>query len=207
MEDMIDTKFIEKLSSSEPTPGGGGASAYCGAIAGACATFVANLTLNNKNFEKLSNQLETSIQRLNDAVSDLLILIETDADSFAPVAKAMKLPKGELRDKKLNESLIGACETPLQIMEKCLDVLDECEFLCHNGTKFAVSDIGCAAIMAKAALVSASLNVYINIKLFTNKDRASMFKDLTDDLIAQGVAAADRVYMTVAERIDGWRFV
>ena len=47
---MVDTTFIEELASSAPTPGGGGASAYCGALAAALATMVGNLTVGKKRY-------------------------------------------------------------------------------------------------------------------------------------------------------------
>ncbi len=203
----IDTNFIERLSSADPTPGGGGASAYCGALAGACAAFVGNLTYNNKKFDDISDVVAGAITRLNDATSDLIYLVDRDALSFLPVSKALKMEKGELRDRKLNKALLGACETPLEIMQKCLDIIDECDLLAKSGSRLAVSDIGCAASMAKAALISASLNVYVNIRLFTDMDKAAHYKELVDGLVSEGVSAADSIYQIVADEIDAWRLV
>ena len=203
----IDTCFVERLSSGDPTPGGGAASAYCGALAGACASMVANLTYANDKFDSIRGALEASVNRLNEINSDLLILVDEDAKSFEPVAKAMKLPKGELRNKKMDDALVLACSVPLEIMQKCIDVIEECDYLAENGAKLAVSDVGCAALMAKAALVSASLNVYVNVRLFSDVAKAAQFKALADNLCEGGVRAADAVYGSVAEKIDAYRLV
>ena len=41
-------KFLAELASKAPTPGGGGAAAYCGALACARASMVGNLTVGKK---------------------------------------------------------------------------------------------------------------------------------------------------------------
>lgn len=203
----IDTEFIERLSGADATPGGGAASAYCGALAGACASMVANITFTNEKYDQISGQLEASINRLNDANSDLLILVDEDAKSFAPVAKAMKLPKGEIRNRKMDDALVLACSVPLEIMQKCLDVIEECEFLAKNTGKLTLSDIGCAASMAKAALIAASMNVFVNVRLFSDPSKAEQFKSLATSLCEEGVTEADYAYSIVADQLDAYRLV
>ena len=44
------TEFLEVLSSAEPVPGGGGASAAVGAFASALGMMVANLTVGKKKY-------------------------------------------------------------------------------------------------------------------------------------------------------------
>ena len=46
----INQDFINELASKAPTPGGGGASAYCGALATALASMVGNLTVGKKTY-------------------------------------------------------------------------------------------------------------------------------------------------------------
>ena len=203
----IDTNFVERLSSADPTPGGGAASSYCAALAGACASMVANLTYENDKYEKIRGALEACVERLNDVNSDLLILVDEDAKAFEPVSSAMKLPKGELRNKKMDEALVGACSVPLEIMQKAQDVIEECDYLARNGAKLAISDVGCAVCIAKAALISASLNVFVNVKLFSDKAKAEQFKELAYHLCEMGVRDADAIYGIVADKIDAYRLV
>ena len=46
----LDTEFLEKLASAEPAPGGGGASAYAGALAAALAAMVGNLAVGKPKY-------------------------------------------------------------------------------------------------------------------------------------------------------------
>ena len=201
----IDIDFIEKLSSADPTPGGGGAAAYAGALAGALGSMVGNITLGNPKYEEVHGSVQDSVERLNEAIADLIILIGEDATSFAPAAKAMRMEKGEERDRALDAALVGACETPLKMIQKCQDILEECDYLADNGSKLALSDIGCAAAIARGAIVSASLNIYINRKLFCDSKRADEYKELVDNLVSDGVRSADLVYEKIADLLDAWK--
>ena len=57
------------------------------------------------------------------------------------------------------------------------------------------------AVLAKAALLSASLNVRINIGSMADKARAKAYRDQMEDLIAAGGTLADDVYAGVVERL------
>ena len=47
------TRFIDALASSAPVPGGGGASAYVGAIARTLVFTVGNLTIGKKKYAEV----------------------------------------------------------------------------------------------------------------------------------------------------------
>ena len=57
--------FIEKLSTKEPTPGGGGASALIGAVAAALASMVAGLTSGKKKYAEYQDDIERIIKNMN----------------------------------------------------------------------------------------------------------------------------------------------
>ena len=54
---MYDTSFIDELASAAPTPGGGGASAYAGALAAALASMVGNLTVGKKTYADVEDMM------------------------------------------------------------------------------------------------------------------------------------------------------
>lgn len=49
--------FLEELASKAPTPGGGAASALCGAVAAALTAMLANLTVGKAGSEEMSSEL------------------------------------------------------------------------------------------------------------------------------------------------------
>ena len=165
---MVNTEFIEALASKAPTPGGGGASAYVGALASALASMVGNLTVGKKKYADVEERVQAELLELEATRLRLLELIDADAEAFAPLAAAYGLPRGTEEETAaqraaLQVALVDACEVPLEIMRQCVQVIESCVFLGCHGSVLAVSDAGAGAVLAKAALLAASLNVRINI--------------------------------------------
>ncbi len=203
---MVSTEFIEALASKEPTPGGGGASAYAGALASALASMVGNLTVGKKKYADVEKRVQSELLELADTRLRLLELIDADAAAFAPLAAAYGMPRGtdeEAAAQKaaLQAALVDACEVPLEIMRQCVQVVESCVFLAKHGSVLAVSDAGAGAVLAKAALLAASLNVRINIASMDDAVRAEAYREEMEELIAAGSALADDVYADVVERL------
>lgn len=203
---MVDTEFIDALASKAPTPGGGGASAYAGALASALASMVGNLTVGKKKYAAVEERVQTELLELADTRIRLLELIDEDAEAFAPLAAAYRLSRGTEEEAAaqraaLQAALVGACEAPLAIMGQCVQVIESCVFLARHGSVLAVSDAGAGAVLAKAALLAASLNVRINIGSMDDEARAAAYRDQMEDLITAGSALADDVYADVVERL------
>ena len=209
MGDEMDTEFLEELASASSTPGGGGASAYCGAIAAALASMVCNLTIGKAKFSDVESEVVGCLGRLSILRSRLVSLVDEDSQAFGPLAAAYRMPKDndaliEARTAAIQEGLILACEPPLAMMRAIIDVLHECDFIARNGSKMAISDAGACALIAKAALMSASLNVYINAdSMSTDQDR-QRFIDEADALVSRGVELADAIYLHVASEIGSF---
>lgn len=203
---MLDTTFIMDLASKAPTPGGGGASAYGGALASALGSMVGNLTVGKKRYEAVEADTYIVLEKLADARVRLIELVEEDARAFAPLAAAYGMPKATpdeqaAKDAAMQEALVGACEVPLDIMRTCARVIELCEFLAYNGSRMALSDVGVAVAFGKAALLGASLNVYINAKDIGDRERAERYTGEADRLIESGSALADKLYAYVFNEI------
>lgn len=185
---MVNRAFIDALASKDPTPGGGGASAYCGALASALSSMVGNLTVGKKKYAAVEADVIVSLEKLAALRERLLELIDEDAEAFAPLARAYGLPKATpeeqaAKNAALQEALVDACEVPLEIMRACAEVIEITEFMAAEGSRLAVSDAGVAVAFAKAALVGASFNVYINVASMDDADRAAAYRAEADELI------------------------
>lgn len=205
----MDTEFIDELASGAPTPGGGGASAYCGAIAASLASMVANLTLGKARYSDIEDEVIGCLGRLTILRSRLVDLVEADALAFEPLALAYRMPKDTeaealARKDAIQEGLVGACIPPISIMEALIDVLHECDFLAHHGSKMAISDSGACALIARSAIISASLNVYINAASMDDGEKADAYRSKADALIEEGIGLADGIYSHVAAEIGAF---
>lgn len=158
---MIEKQTIggwgDALASKAPVPGGGGASALCGSLAAALGQMVANLTVGKKRYEDVEEEMQQSLFALNILQLELTALADKDAEVFAPLAAAYSMPSStkeeqEEKQRVMEERLLAASLVPIQMMEKTSAVLDILGLLEEKGSKMAVSDVGVAAQMARAAL-------------------------------------------------------
>ena len=193
----MDTTFIDELASAAPTPGGGGAASYVGAVASALASMVGNLTVGKKTYAAVEDDVRARLDALEHLRDKLLALIESDAQAFEPLAASYRMPKATpeeaaAKQAALQLALGPACDVPLIIMRTCAEVIDHADFLARNGSKLAVSDAGAAAVLARAAVV-ASMNVYINAASMDDEARADRYRAEADRLIAEANERADGI--------------
>lgn len=203
---MIDRTFIDELASSAPTPGGGGASAYCGALASALASMVANLTVGKKKYADVEADMIVMLEKLATVRERLLELVEEDAEAFKPLAAAYRMPKSTpeeeaAKNAALQAALSDACEVPLEIMRTCARVVEMSEFLAQHGSRLALSDVGVGALFAKAALNGASLNVFANVVSMDDKERAGAYRHEAITLMNVWSERADMVFARVLNEI------
>lgn len=194
----LDTEFLEKLASAEPAPGGGGASAYAGALAAALAAMVGNLAVGKPKYADEQEGILASLDRLAQLRSELLGLVAADAEAYLPLNRAYRLPREtqqeqEARQEAIQAALGPACDIPLQIMEACSKIIDEADYLAHHGSRLAVSDAGAAAVLARGALVSAAMNIFLNVDSMTDPQRALEYRAKVNELMISAQVRSDIV--------------
>lgn len=200
MLDMKTTAFLEVLSSKEPVPGGGGASAAVGAMGAALGMMVTNLTVGKKKYAAVEDEI-VQIRGQLAALRDRLVnLTDEDAKAFEPLAKAYSLPKEE-KELVMEQALYEASIVPLSIMETILDVMELLEVLGEKGSRLAISDVGVGIVFAQAALEGASLNIFINTKLMGNRERAEGLNQKANDMITRGTLLRTRIFDDVKAQL------
>ena len=198
--------FLEELASKAAAPGGGGASALVGAAGVALGSMVGSLTVGKKKYAAVEADIIALNVRAEALRKQLEALVQADAEAFLPVAAAYKLPKETPEQQAhkaavLEKALDRACAVPLEIMGKCAEGIALVEEYAARGSALAVSDAGCAAALCKAALQAASLNVFINTKLMTNKTHAAALDAQADALLSEYVPKADAVFAQVTKQL------
>ena len=69
------------------------------------------------------------------------------------------------------------------------------------GSRLAVSDAGCAAVLCKSAMQAAALNVYINTKSMADREYAEELNDEVEELLNEYCDRADDIYDDVADEL------
>ena len=165
---MTIKEFQDALSSKNPTPGGGTASAIALGQSASLVAMVANLTIGNQKWSDGWEISDSALVLANKIIEDSGRLAEEDSDSFDDVMSAFKLPKETedqkiIRRRKIRESTLKAAEIPYNTALLALDLLKIMVPLSLHGNANAISDIGVAALLATAACKGALFNVEINL--------------------------------------------
>lgn len=199
-------EFTKELQSAAPVPGGGGASALCGAIGTALGSMVCQVTRlkpkfagDNDTYLKIINTAET-------VVEELLGEIDTDANAFSALMAAYRMPKGtdaerQVREKCIQEQLVNATEAPLYTMKlicKAIMLLSDAQKLSSHDV---ISDVAVGISLCRAALWGAAMNVYINAASMKDAAKRQSYIDEADNMISEYSEIADRVYMTTKAAI------
>lgn len=204
---MYDTTFIDDLASAAPVPGGGGASAYAGALAAALGSMVGNLTVGKTAYAQVEGEAQAALAELASIRARLVELVDEDARAFEPISRAYKMPHASedeqaARHEAIQAALVGACEPPLETMRQALALLAPCEFLAHHGSRLARSDIGVAAAFARAAADGASLTVHVNAKDMDDRWLAARVSSQADDLREQVRAKSEELFAFVKGEVN-----
>lgn len=199
-------QYLKVLSSKQPVPGGGGASALSGALGTALGLMVANLTVGKKKYAEVEGEIREYMEQLSQLREDFLRLADEDAEVFAPLAAAYGLPteteeQRAYKDAVMEENLKRASLVPLSVMEATLKTIAILEELEQKGSVMAVSDVGVAVQFARAALAGAVMNVYINTKSMKDRDKADDFNEEAYHMLTSGMARADEIYEKVLKRL------
>ena len=204
MIDKTVTEFTEVLASPAPVPGGGGASALVGAIGIALGDMVGELTTGKKKYADVEDDIQALMVRAQSLPERFLELVDGDAEAFAPLAKAYSIPKTDPnRDSIMETALRTACSVPLKIMHTCAEALDVIEEFASKGSRLAISDAGCGAILCKAAMQAASLNIFINTKAMKDREFAKKLEKEATALLYEYTARGDEIYVSVLGKIRG----
>jgi formiminotetrahydrofolate cyclodeaminase len=127
---------------------------------------VGNLTVGRSEHDGELSDMSERAQTMKQALADM---VDEDAHAFNRVMEAMRLPRSteserHARDRALQEAYRRAAEVPLEVVRLSLNVLDLANLAALKGRKDAASDAGTAALLARAAVEGAALNVVINLQ-------------------------------------------
>ena len=200
--DMTLAQFLDALASSDPTPGGGTASAVAGAMGASLLVMVTGLAKSNTNSDDEKAALAAARQALQPLVATLTALADTDAAAFDEVMAAYRLAKASddekaARSAAIQRALQGATTAPLQTLRACAGAMAHAGAVAACGNRSAVSDVGVAIGLLEAAAAGAEANVRINLGSVRDLQFTSAAGDETGRLVSvvtrQAAAARTRL--------------
>jgi len=114
----------------------------------------------------------------------------------------MRMPKGTpeeqaARDAALEAGYQQAARVPLGTATLCLEAIDLAGVVAARGNRNSASDAGVAALMARAGVEGAVLNVLINLGSVKDETFKAACRAETDDLSRAARARSDEVLAKV----------
>lgn len=166
--------FLDKVSGSDPVPGGGSVSALCGALAAALGTMVTRLTIGKKGYEENNETLQQAQDITIRSMQELIELIDKDAEAYRQVFACFQLPKATDEEKATRSAAIQqatkhATLIPFEVAKKALIVMSFIVNIAKEGNRNAITDACVAMMTARTAILGALLNVRINLSSLKDK--------------------------------------
>jgi formiminotetrahydrofolate cyclodeaminase len=202
MRDLTIADFLGQLAARVPAPGGGATAALHAAQAAALLAMVARYSDGATYDAELMSRVVTEADGL---AGEALTLAEADAAAFGAVAGAYRLPKDTdeqraARSAAIAEATAGAARPPADVIRLSLLLVSLAEELLPAGNRNVITDVAAAAEAARAAAVTARVNVEVNLRAISEPVLRAEFAAtaaVTDDIVAR----ADRIVAAVREEI------
>ncbi len=199
-------EFCRVLGSNAPAPGGGSVAALSGALGAELVAMVCRLSQGKEDLAAHQELLATVLDRAEILAASLLERVDRDTEAFNGVMAAFKMPKTTEAEKKARSAAIQAgyqeaVRSPLGIARECLEVLRLAESCLDKFNLNALSDLGVAAMEAKAGLEGAAMNVRINLPSIKDQAFVATIGGEVARYLEQGDELRSRVYRYVQDKL------
>jgi methenyltetrahydrofolate cyclohydrolase len=197
-------EYLSALRSSSPTPGGGSAAAYAGAMGTSLAAMVCRLTLASANLST-DHPLASAADRLDRLVEELSESASQDEECYSRYRAAAALPRStpeerQARGLALQASLHTAAETPLLTARRALEALSLAALVAEHGTKHALSDVDVAISLLTSSIDGALVFVAINADSIKDENLAADLKRRAEEIRSDASAASKRAATMLGSR-------
>ena len=166
--------FIEVLSTPTPTPGGGSAGAFAGAMGAALISMVSGLTIGKKKYAEYEAEMQAIRVMAEKLRKELTLAVDDDSSAFEALMGTFRLPKDTdeqkvARNAAIIHATLNAAHVPLHVAEDAVKVMELAIKSARHGNVNALSDAMSGFAMSRAALTAAGSNVRINLHSLEDK--------------------------------------
>ena len=187
-------QMLASLGAPTPAPGGGFAAAHVGAVAAALARMVASITARKPRHAAKAPAMTGIAERASVLVSRLSELARRDANVYAEVSAAFRLPDppaggADTKRRAIDEALLHAAEIPLETARACAEAAELCAEAAVDGHVPANADAAVGTLLAEAACRGAALNVHVNVRDMSDPAQHAAMTEEADGLAMRAAAA------------------
>ena len=166
--------FLEELAAPTPTPGGGSAAAYAGAMGAGLVAMVAALTIGKKKYADVEAEMQAVRVVAEKLRKELTQAVDDDSSAFEALMGTYKLPKETDEEKAARSAAIvgatlNAANIPLHVAEDATKVMELALKCVKKANVNAISDAMSGFALCRASLTAAGYNVKINLNTLEDK--------------------------------------
>ncbi len=129
LAELSTTDFIKELSADSPTPGGGSAAAFAGALGAALCAMVSRLTLGKEKYRDAWESMARAKDQADSIAQDLVALMDQDTLAYKEVVDALRLPKETEQQRTARREAVQkasreAASVPLETLRAVTSLVD-----------------------------------------------------------------------------------
>lgn len=201
--DLTLDAFVTVLSSAEPVPGGGSASAVAASLGASLVAMVASLSEGRARYAEHADVHRRTKAAGRELADRLLQIADEDAAAYAAFSAAAKMPRDTAaeqaqRTDSMRIAARVAAEVPFRCVEACVEIVGGAELLAGRSNVNASSDLDVAALLAEAAAQGAARNVLVNLPSVADEEWATETTARLDHLMARISVLAASTHQVVA---------
>ena len=202
--DLTGRDLLAAFAADTPTPGGGSASAFAGAMGASLLAMVSQMKKTRHNTDEERAVLADTGNRLLALRDELARLTDEDTEAFNGVMSAFKKPKTtdeekELRTCAIQTATLEATVTPLRVMQTAADALMLGLTVARFGNRNAASDAHVGISLLLAAVGGANENVEINLPSLADEGRRLKLREDAATVRTRAAQAASQAKAALRE--------
>jgi glutamate formiminotransferase/formiminotetrahydrofolate cyclodeaminase len=200
------TDFATVMASESPTPGGGSASAYVGALGASLGVMVANLSAQKRGWEKRWKEFSDQGEQGKALQTELLGLVDADTNAFNQLMDAFRMDKNTedevaLRNHAIQQATATAIEVPLQVMRAATRSFALLESMILEGNVNSVTDAGVGVLCTRTAIRGAGYNVLVNLSGLKDKRASERYRAEAEKLMKEAEEIEVKLLALVQDRL------
>ncbi|HUG16487.1 MAG TPA: cyclodeaminase/cyclohydrolase family protein [Thermomicrobiales bacterium] len=206
--DMPASAFFHMVGDPDTFVGGGSVAALTGAAAGSTALLVMRLNARRKSLARHRPTVETAIRETEHIVDACADAADADIRILDELLIAHRQARATGDQALYVAALTAAAESTLRIAELVVDLLTRIDEQVDISSRFTVSDLGAAAVLAAGSGQAALLTAEVNVALLLEHDAANRPSALEldarhHDLRQKTIALGQRIERRTRVRLKG----
>jgi methenyltetrahydrofolate cyclohydrolase len=194
--------YLERLASKDPVPGGGSAGALSLSLSAALLSMTANFTIGKKRYLGFEAEAKEILKNAEAIRREAAKLAEKDSAAYLQYRRAAEMDK---ETPGRTEALVAAIRAGNKILmltaELSRQTLKLAGPLLEKGNPYLLSDVACAASLARAAFEAAEINILINLSGGLDLPEKEKIKETLNTLRAAVISESGAVLTEVKKRL------